>query len=373
MKILYDARHIENIYSGLGRYTASLLDGLIACDHLYTELLILLNKNAVYKTNPHFKKIANLNSKGTYACHYIDAPLYGIKHHINTSMFVNAVNPDIYFYPHFDLPPLIRTNTIFVVHDLLPLIIPDYILKHKFLKRNYFKATIRFALFRKNTHNVTVSTSTKKDLLKCFGDRYADKIRVVFEAPFTSINDAPSFNTIECEKPFLFYIGDRRPHKNLKKMIMIFSILKSKHRYPGDFLIAGSPVNFDEDYELLCRNMSDVKFISNLSDNELDHYYSKMDALFFLSKYEGFGLPILEAAKHNKKIISTNTSSIPEIAPGSALLLNPNSNDIETMADQINNYINKFVKIDNSSFLHEFSWKKAAEEIFDPITYSKYR
>lgn len=91
-----------------------------------------------------------------------------------------------------------------------------------------------------------------------------------------------------------------------------------------------------------------------------------MNALFFLSQYEGFGLPIIEAAKHNKKIIVSNSSSCGEIAPDSALKVEL-SKIIEIKAEEIYKYLINQNGIDNTKYLANFSWDKSAKKIFGVI------
>ena len=288
MKIVYDARHIENPYSGLGRYTSSLLDGLIKCGQLFTELIIILNKNTSYYNNPHFELINYLKKDKRCSVLYVDAPLFGLKHHFNISRIVNTIKPDLYFYPHFDVPIFINMPTKFVVHDLLPLIVINYIIKFKYIKKIYFHTLILFSLHRRTNRCIAVSETTKKDIIKFFGIKYSDKIQVVFEAPFETFWENKSSN--EITKPFLFYVGDRRPHKNLKKMIDVFLILKSKYHYIGEFIIAGNKKNFGLNIDNYTKDVADIRFLGSIDDEELNRYYQTMDSLFL---FESLRNPVI--------------------------------------------------------------------------------
>jgi glycosyltransferase involved in cell wall biosynthesis len=92
-----------------------------------------------------------------------------------------------------------------------------------------------------------------------------------------------------------------------------------------------------------------------------------MQALFFFSKYEGFGLPILEAAHYNKKIITTNISAIPEVAPKNSLLLELEDSDLKC-AEHIHHYLKKSVHLNNSEHLKKFTWERAAAEMLKEIS-----
>jgi glycosyltransferase involved in cell wall biosynthesis len=264
---------------------------------------------------------------------------------------------------------LIKKKSIFVVHDLLPLVVDNYILKYKYLKQQYFKKMIAFNLNKKNTKCIAVSNSTKNDLLRIINNKYETKIDVVYEDSFEDVVTTEIENkNIESvlTLKYLLYIGDRRPHKNLKEMIDVFEILKDKYYYEGYFVIAGSERNFDVNIEKYISDKNNIKLIGRVSDEELTQLYKKMDCLFFLSKYEGFGLPIVESAKHNKKIIVANSSSCTEIAPSSAIRVNLDDT-IELKAKKISDYLNDDSSIDNSNYLDGFSWEKSVQQIFGAL------
>jgi glycosyltransferase involved in cell wall biosynthesis len=365
LKILFDARHIKDIYSGLARYTHSILKALMKSSD-FSRLEIILDKNEDYLSNPLFHDIQSYKTN-KISFVYLDTPLFKMKHHLNISSFVNNSDCDIYFYPHFDLPVLIKKKSIFVVHDLFPLVMDDYIIKHRLAKTFYFKNIISLNLLKKNTECIAVSNSTKMDILNLFSIDYKDKINVVYEDSFYNIAIKNNKPNIHIEKlrtsKYLLYIGDRRPHKNLKMMIDIFRILKNKYNYDGYFVIAGGERNFNINIENYTNNDNFIKLIGRVSDSELNNLYKNMDALFFLSKYEGFGLPIIESAKFNKKIITSISSSCGEISPINALKLNINTS-ISDNSSKIIKYLKSEFYIDNTLYLSRFSWDKSVEKIF---------
>ena len=146
-------------------------------------------------------------------------------------------------------------------------------------------------------------------------------------------------------------------------MIEIFTLLQKKHDYNGYFVIAGSEQNFNIDIDGMVSNNEKIKLIGKVSDNELLSLYKNMESLFFISKYEGFGLPIIESAKLNKKIITTKTSSCGEIAPENALQID-NEDSIDLISKKISNYLKSKITINNIDFLKNFSWEKSVNDIF---------
>ncbi len=367
LHIIYDARHLEDFFSGLSRYSYSVLKALIE-DSRYTKLDIILNKGYDYYKNPLFIEIEKIcTTKETFV--YLDAPILSIKQHFTVSRYVNNSKCDIFFYPHFDMPVFVYKKSIFVIHDLFPLILESYILKFSFIKKIYFKAVIYCNLNKKKSFCIAVSNTTKSDILRFFGKRFEKKIIVKYENCYTDIDHDENHTTTNIinrikNKKYLFYVGKRRKHKNLKQMIDIFNILVEKKLYNGYFFIAGNETNFYFNLEEYIKNKKNIVILGEISDNELDIMYQNMDALFFLSKYEGFGLPLIEAAKYNKKIIVSNRGACSEIAPPWSLLLNI-VQDNESLAQIISRYLNKDISIESKQYLSNFSWKYTSDTIIE--------
>ncbi len=373
MYIIYDARHLEDYFSGLSRYSYSVLKSLIESNE-YRKLEIILNKNYDYSKNPLFIQIQNIcNTKEIFV--YLDAPILSIKQHITVSRHINSSKCDIYFYPHFDMPIFVRKKSIFVIFDLFPLILESYILKLSFFKKIYFKAVIYWNLNKKKTNCITISNTTKNDILKFFGKKYKKKIIVKYancysnEGSSSMNTDNELIKTIK-NKRYLFYVGKRRRHKNLKQMIDIFVILNEKKLYDGYFFIAGNETNFYFDLEEYIKNKKNIIILGEIPDNELSIMYQNMEALFFLSKYEGFGLPLVEAAKYNKKIIVSNKGACKEIAPPWSLVLDIEK-DNNYLAETISKYLNQNFSINNKQYLSKFSWKHTSDEIIKLATKDK--
>lgn len=364
MYIIYDARHFEDYYSGLSRYCYSVLIELIR-ENKFSKLEVIFNVNYDYTNNPLFQQLHNtLNSKIKLV--FLNAPLFSIKQNLTVAKYVNNSKCDLYFYAHFDCPVFIRKKSIFVIHDLFPLVLDSYVLKHSFLKKLYFKFIILINLLKKNSRCIAVSNTTKNDLVRIFGVKHSNKIKVIYEDSFTDIerSDKPTdkiTNVIQ-GKNFLFYIGGRRRHKNLKQMIDIFNTMIERNLYDGYFVIAGSERNYYFDLEDYIKNNKNIIVVGKVTDDELSYLYSKMDSLFFLSKYEGFGLPIIESAKLNKKIITSNIAACGEVAPHSSLKLELSKSNPQ-LAKKISAYLSEDIKIDNFDYLKLFSWKNTVDYI----------
>jgi glycosyltransferase involved in cell wall biosynthesis len=380
MYIIFDGRHIKNKYSGLGRFTFSLLLELIKFDQ-FNKLDIIIENDVVLENNEIYNYILNLK-KININFIKINAPLFNLLKAQKIVSYVNNANADLYFHPHFDLPLGIKIKCLFVVHDVFSQktffhedennSIFDLIYgfkKKRFLKNIIFNSIIKYNIKKENINCIAVSNATKNDLLNFVDSIYKHKIRVVYEAPFNNsiLEEEKSeiyFDNNILNEKYLLYVGDRRPHKNLKRMIDIFQELNKIYKDLKFYIVGNNKIiNFNYDKYLLKLNNNNIKVFSNISDILLDKFYSHCEIFFFLSKYEGFGLPLLEVSKYNKKIITSNKSSMSEIAPDSSLFLDPNINIINAIS-LIENYLRMNKDINNEHFLNQFSWTKAMKEIF---------
>ena len=354
-KICYDFRFIQEPNSGLAKYSWSVLVNLIE-SNLCKDILVLIplgmNPKIMEKLSaaPHVKTLE------------LTFGPFHFKNLFLQSILRNETGRDcVYFYPHFNAPLFMR-NTVFVVHDLLPLIIDDYFGQLRQIKRIYFRCTLMLSLLRHKC--VAVSESTKQDLLDFFPKQARqDKISVLTEdipLPYPSENNmSPSKPK---EKEYLFYIGDWRAHKNLIGMLELQQMLypKNKQRL---FLVAGS----SKDYSSLgikekIENTPGAKHIGRLDDRELEHYLDHCKALFFLTKYEGFGLPILEAGFRGKAIITSNVGGCDEIAPPWACRINPNAAAWDNIKI-VQAYLEHFAEptsIEIQEYRNKFSWRNTA-------------
>lgn len=365
--ILFDARHISNQYSGLGRYTFSILVTLLSKSSLYKKLKIILQKNSDDLNTLSIKELVKTNSSVELI--EVKSKNFSLAHHIFLPLKFLFIKHDLYFYPHFDLPFFYFKKSIFVVHDLKYLKLENQISSFIKSKKKLFKNIIRFNIYKRNTTCICVSNSTKNDVKEIIKKPFHSKLKVVYEDSFikdlSGLEIRPAIiNLINQLTKFVFYIGDRRPHKNLKRTIDIINILNYELNFNCTFVIAGSERNFDFNLEEHILENKNVLAIGTVNDKELELLYENMSALLYLSKYEGFGLPILEAAKYNKKIITSNISSIPEVCPSSALMLDINQNDY-LLAKQILEYLKcENIDLNHTEHLSKFSWSNSVDDIF---------
>ncbi len=353
MTLLYDARHLTYEFTGLARYSFGLLQAILD-DTTLADIKIIFMKKSLSSENSLIREILERTKKMPHiTIIYTDQKPFSIKQHWAISKLVNTYKPAAYIYPHFDCPAFVKVPTHIVVHDLFPIIVPHYFTRFRFIKRHIFRLNVALSVLKKNVTIHVNSQSTLNDLSRNF---FGHKAHFIGGAPHGLGVDQEK---LSIHGKFLFYLGDRRPHKNLKLMLDIFDQLKSKELYKGSFVIAGSKQNFDFDLERYASTIKDVVILGNLRDTEVAFLYNQADALFFLTSYEGYGMPIAEAINVNLKVISSSVGACAEFARPGILLLDPRLAIELQPIDQIAKFLNanaEFPKFRELEHSWEVTW-----------------
>jgi len=365
MHVIYDARVMAYQYTGLGRFAGELLFKLLDTatkDKIKYTILVWQDNSTINSRNYLYEKLQKYETQGVCHISSVASRPISLCQHFYLKGYVNKLDADVYFYPHFDLPLGIKIPCVFMVHDLFPLKVPGYITKYSILKILYFKLMLKFGI-RKASYVFALSKTTRKDYIQEVGVRFSHKVGVSLAGPIVNYLGKEPEKFIASKLPlnFLFYVGDRRPHKNIKRIIDLFIALKEKSNYSGCLVLAGSTKNYDFNVEEYIKDRSDVFALGQVDDELLEHCYKKMDALVFLSKYEGLGLPVLEAGRFNKRVIISDGGALPEFAPPWAYIL-PNSVEISTFVVDISEYLNKPFEVD-PAYSDTFTWSVAAQRI----------
>lgn len=217
--------------------------------------------------------------------------------------------------------PIFYKRKIVTIHDCAALRFKDeaglfsrIYLKLVFLSAKYFSLGI-----------VTISDFAKKEIIELLNIP-EKKITVISEGtPFLIDIDENILKTVLAKfnllgQKYFFYISNLRPRKNVSRLLEAWEDFSSQHP-DYSLVIAGRNDNYKS-------NSDKVIFPGVVSEEEKVALYKGSIALVFPSLYEGFGLPILEAQKLGIPVISSNSSSLPEVARDGALFFNPNPKDI---------------------------------------------
>lgn len=181
---------------------------------------------------------------------------------------------------------------------------------------------------------LTISESSKQDIIKYL---QVDEKKVVV-TPLASRYHTDYFSDIRAEElskqtsydfsaPYLLFVSTIEPRKNIKAIISAFNYLKEKHKIPHNLVMIGRKGwHYEPIFAAIEKSPweSQIYHLDYLSDELVALFYAKADAFVYPSHYEGFGLPVLEAMTLGTPVVTSNNSSLPEVAGDAALLINPN-------------------------------------------------
>ncbi len=352
-KIAIDARMIN--MSGIGTYIQNLMS-----NDLYQ--IALGNKDEIKE----FGKIDDENIVS------FDSKIYGIKEQLKFPYRkLKKFKPNVLHVPHYNIPLFYRGKMIVTIHDLTHLVLPEF-LPNKFAKF-YAKFMIRNAL-NKADKVITVSENTKNDILKIFNVDER-KIKVIYNGVDKEFckKDKKDINylykrfNIPNNKKILLYVGNLKPHKNLKRLLEAFSIINNIKDYR--LILVGKAFDNQIDLDKEEKELGINEYIIHtgiVSKKELIDLYNLANLFVFPSLYEGFGLPVIESMACGTNAICSNNSSIPEV--GGQLVDYFDPYDIDDIKNKIEKNINKeldYKKV--SKWLENFDWNKCSKEFMKVV------
>jgi glycosyltransferase involved in cell wall biosynthesis len=243
---------------------------------------------------------------------------------------------DVFFSPDSFLSLGTSVPTAIVSHDLAYLHRPNDV--SGLVKRYYQYFSPRF--HEKASHIFAVSNYTRQDILTQYPSVLPSKVSVAYNAcdenlyfPLTIADKNAVKAQFSQGKPYFLYVGSVHPRKNLLNLLKAFELFK-QNNLESDLLLViagriawqtGEMTNF---YEKMAARES-VKFLEFVPQGDLTRLIAASFALCYVSLFEGFGIPILEAMHCETPVITSNCSSMPEVAGDAALLINPyNPQDI---------------------------------------------
>ncbi len=235
--------------------------------------------------------------------------------------------PHVLFVPAH-VVPLLHPPTVVTIHDVGYRAFPK---THTARRRLELELTTRWSL-RAARHVITISHATKRDLINWYG---ADPNRItVTHLGCSSIFAPPADPRVVAavtahygldQRPYLLYIGTVQPRKNLSRVIDALALTIAAG-YDLDLVIAGKRGWLSEPIERRAGELgiaNRVHFTGFVADADLPALLAGALAFVFPSLYEGFGMPVVEAMACGTPVITSTSSSLPEIAGDAALLVDP--------------------------------------------------
>ena len=369
MKVAIDIRRITEF--GVGTYTRNIVRALARLDHS-NQYFLLGSPEKVSEIGPlpaNFKGISLLE------------PETSIKGHFECRNIVSRLRCDLVHVPHiFSMPRALPCPYVMTVHDLL---------EHMYRThdRSGIRRSLHFYLTRRVLKGagriLAVSNFTKSEIEKLFGisGRHIEVVYNAIDERFLRGHASEADRALLADRylvtyPYLLYAGRISPHKNLVRIIEAFSALKTElekeHKFPDlKLIIIGDELSKNPDLRrTVIRSgvQNDVRFMGFVPIEMLRVFYDAAKIFVFPSLYEGFGLPPLEAMAHGTPVVTSNTSSLPEVVGNAAVLVNP-ENVFEIMRALHRVLLDQAVreKIRQRGYeqVRKFSWDSSAQRIFE--------
>ncbi|MFV5348170.1 glycosyltransferase family 4 protein [Acinetobacter soli] len=266
-----------------------------------------------------------------------------------------------YFSPGFNAPFFFLSRTAITIHDLNHI---DLDVNGSFLKRIYYNFVLKRAC-KKSALVFTVSEFSKKRIIE-WADIEPNKVKIIYNGVSDNFNKylkpyQPGFK-------YIFMVGNRKLHKNENRGLEAF-LMASIDKNIKILLTGFSADNLEKIINKY--NAKDkVIFLGRLSEEELASIYKGALFLLFPSLYEGFGLPVIEAMACGTPVITSNTTSLPEVAGKAAIIINPKEiTEIKQAIEllSINKDISNELRECGYKQIEKFSWKKSKRKLIENL------
>lgn len=360
MKIGIDARLYGKHSRGIGRYIAETIKQLEKLDTVNTYVIFLHkhNFNEYTPANPNFIKV--------------HAPWhwYSLAEQLFLPFLLYKHKLDLVHFPHFNVPLLYRKPFITTIHDLI--LIKDTQERATTLgpiiyamKKFFYKIIIKNAVISAQKV-IAISQNTKTDIMEELGIQ-KEKIEMIYEG-VTPLEQAE--NKLDSDPKFrynksnyLIYVGSAYPHKNLEFLIKVVQRYNEDKNDPLQLLLVGKTDFF---YTRLKDETTStyVHFLGYVPDQELVPLLKNALAYVFPSRYEGFGLPPLEAMMYGCPVLSSNSSCLPEVLGNAAHYFNPlDENSLITAITDIVEQPELRETLINRGYkqIHKYSWETSTQ------------
>ena len=369
-RIAVDARWVFRELSGIGRYTLELLRQLGEIGGAF-DFLVLVRDG---ERRTFIERAAGLAGRANFEFAELPHGVFSPRGQFAAARLLRERKVEVYHSTNFmiPLPAFSRrrphaTKCVCNIHDLIPLVHPEF--TPRALKTRFFPVyrALMHEIARRTDAVVTGSESAKRDIVRLLG---IPEGRIAVAADGVDARHAPGG-----EKPSalggprtVLYVGRCDPYKNLPGLVVVFAQLV-RAGVDARLRIVGSPDARYPEAGAAARRLGvadRVEWSGYLDDAGLLKAYQDADALALLSRYEGFGLPVLEAMACGTPVVCSNAASLPEVAGAAARLVDPD--DVAGAAAALKDILTNptetaRLRAAGLAQARKFSWRTAAEAV----------
>ena len=369
VRIGLDGKVLTLRAGGIGRYAISLTRAMLAEAAARRGEL-----EFVIFTGPQTSRAVMEEFRGLCAEHFLAAKSSLLRSVVHIPRALRRLRIDVFHgMDHVGIPFAGKTGKCVVtVHDVIPLVLP-----HTFTRRHRLVVRTALARVRRQADLVVVpSRAVQRDVVQYLRVP-EDRVAVTphgCEARFNPSPDRAAAGAAAARyglpARYLLAVGTLEPRKNLTTLLRAFARLRDRAAVDPavGLVIAGARGWLDDPIFRTVQSLgleAAVRFPGFVDDDDLPALYRGAELVAFPSLYEGFGLPLLEAMACGIPVVSSNTSALPEVAGGAALLVDPL--DVDGMAQAIARVLDEAtlrarLREDGLARAAQFSWEKAARQ-----------
>jgi glycosyltransferase involved in cell wall biosynthesis len=360
MRIVIDARTISDHFPGIGRNTFELIRALAR--RLDGEELVLLFNPSLPNTRFDIRSIA---SGANVRIANTSARPFSLQEQLHLPGVLKKLAPDIMHFPYTVMPYAVQGRIAVSIYDVIPIRLPHYF---SLRNRTLYQVTVRLAL-RSASRILCPSRATMSDLMSAF---HLDAARLaivpggVSESfhPLAPGQVEPVRTAYSLPEKYVLYVGSNKPHKNLPALIQTYAHL------PGApvLVVAGAEDPRYTNARSLAETLgltARIRFLGSIPEKDLPALYNGAMAFVFPSKYEGFGLPPVEAMACGVPVACSNIPCLNETVRDAALQFDPGRP--ESIAAALERIVNdgelrNDLRMRGLGRAAELSWDEAARQ-----------
>ncbi len=365
MRIGFDISQTGKAKAGCGYFADSLIKHLVNCDNNNEYLLYSVFGNTFWDPE-HGTSTCRISKSN--CTHVLD----NLSHHESLAFWGTSAgidegklgNPDIIHSNNFSCPRFTSARFIYTLYDLSFLDHPEYTSEENRWNcfNGVFNAAIQADLI------LAISEYSRQRFLEIFPHFPIERTRVVYLGS--------RFQDGDVEKPigelepdnFWLSVGTLEPRKNLRRTLAAYKKYIDIYNDPKPLVLAGGQGWLEDDLESFIGNMGLTKHIRRLGyvdDDKLNWLYKNCWAFVYPSIYEGFGLPVLEAMNLGTAVLTSNTTSLPEVGKDAVLYVDPtNEDDIVAKFAKLNDgELRNILKMNSQKQAKKFSWSDTAKQV----------
>jgi glycosyltransferase involved in cell wall biosynthesis len=355
LKIVIAPWHLKDFNVGLSRYAASLIAAIGKVD----------TKNQYEIVTPH--KISGFPAYPNIRHRTLRIPFF--KRRVWEQIVPLIFRPyDVLHFPYDSCVAFKHGKFVVTIHDVKPLLFQT-----GQTSPNWIERLLTPDRFKMIDHVATVSEASRRDIIQYLGLR-EDNITVIypgidmdrFRPASSCLSDQASARSVS--RPYIFCVGGADATKNVETLIDAFSLLPQCLQATYDLVLAGDFRRREDIRDRVAKAGIErhIIFPGIVSDERLIELYQHAALFVFPSRYEGFGLPVLEAMACGCPVISSNAASLPEVAGDAALLRHPE--DVKGFADDMERVLSDTPlqeALRKKGFIQaaKFPWDRTAREM----------